>query len=123
MDVAFREVAYCSIVEKYDISLTDVDYKIHLNDPTPIKSYVPCYSQGVREAILKELDNIKEADFTEPSISPFKAPMVCIWKGDGSLCVTIDFHMINKNVKDDAFPLHRIDDQLIVCVALPGSQP
>ena len=84
-------MVYCSIVDKYDVGLTDVDYKICLNDPTPIKLYIPCYSQVVREAILKELDKMKEADFIEPSISPFAAPMVCVQKGDGSLCVTIDF--------------------------------
>ncbi len=49
-------MAYCSIVNKYDVGLTDVDYKINLNYPIPIKFYVPCYSQGVREAILKELE-------------------------------------------------------------------
>ena len=38
--------------------------------------------------------------------------MVCVQKGDGSLCVTIDFQMINKNVINDAYPLHRIDDQI-----------
>ena len=48
---------WCTVVSmnKYEIGLTDVDYMICLSDPTPIKSYVPCYSQGVREAILKEL--------------------------------------------------------------------
>ena len=49
------------MLNKYDVGLTDIDYKIRLNDPTPIKLYIPCYSQGVREAILKELDKIKEA--------------------------------------------------------------
>ena len=66
------------LLNKYNVGLTDVDYKIRLNDPTPIKLYIPCYSQGVREAILKELDKMKEADFIEPSISPFAAPMVCV---------------------------------------------
>ena len=79
------------LLNKYDVGLTDVDYKNHLNNPTPIKSYILCYSQGVREAILKELEKMKEANFIEPSISPFAAPMVCVQKGDGSLCVTIDF--------------------------------
>ena len=78
-------------MNKLDVGLTDIDYKIRLSDPTPIKSYVPCYSQGVREEILKELDKMKEAYFIEPSISPFAAPMVCVRKGDGSLRVTIDF--------------------------------
>ena len=43
------------LLNKYDVGLRDVDYKICLNDPTPNKLYVPCYSQGVKEAILKEL--------------------------------------------------------------------
>ena len=79
------------LLNKLNIGLTDVDYKIRLNDPKPIKLYIPCYSQGVREAILKELDKMKEANFIEPSISAFAAPMVCVRKGDGRLCVTIIF--------------------------------
>ena len=55
---------------------------------------------------------MKEAKFIKPSISLFAAPMVCVQKGDGSLCVTIDFQMINKNIIDDAYPLHKIDDQI-----------
>ena len=55
---------------------------------------------------------MKEVDFIEPSISPFAAPMVCVRKGDGSLQVTIDFRMINKNIINNAYPLHRIDDQI-----------
>ena len=87
------------LLNKYNVGLTDVDYKIRLNDPTPIKSYIPRYSQGVREAILKEQNKMKEADFIEPSISPFAAPKVCVRKGDSSLCVTIDFRMIDKNTQ------------------------
>ena len=94
------------LMNKYDVGLTDVDYKICLSDPTSIKLYVPFYLQGVREAILKELDKIKEANFIEPSISPFAAPMVCVRKGGGSLRVAIDFQMINKNIIDNTYPLH-----------------
>ena len=42
----------------------------------------------------------------------FAALIVCVRKGDGSLRVTIDFQMINKNVIDNAYPLHWIDDQI-----------
>ena len=71
---------WCTVLllNKYNIGLTDVGYKIYLNDPTSIKLYIPCYSQGVREAILKELEKIKDADFIELSISPFAAPMVFV---------------------------------------------
>ena len=74
--------------------------------------YIPCYSQGVREAILKKLDKMKEANFIELSISPFAAPMVCVRKGDSSLRVTTDFQMINKSVIEKTYPLHWIDDQI-----------
>ena len=55
---------------------------------------------------------MKEAKFIEPSISPFAALMVCVRKGDCSLRVTIDFLMINKNVINNAYPLHWIDDKI-----------
>ena len=67
-------------LNKYNVGLIKVDFKIRLSDTTPIKSYIPCYSQGVREALGKELEKMKEADFIEPSISPFAAPMVCVKK-------------------------------------------
>ena len=38
--------------------------------------------------------------------------MACVQKGDKSLCVTIDFQMINKNIIYNAYPLHRIDGQI-----------
>ena len=50
-------------LKKYDVGLTDIGYKIRLSDPTPIKSYIPLYSQGVSEAILKDLEKMKEANF------------------------------------------------------------
>ena len=65
------------LLKKYDVGLTDVDYKIRLSDPTPIKSYIPRYSQGVREAISKELEKMKEANFIEPSISFCSTYGVC----------------------------------------------
>ena len=39
----------------------------------------------------ERVEKMKEADFIEPSISPFAAPMVCVQKGNGSLRVTINF--------------------------------
>ena len=65
-------------MSKYNVSLTKVDYMIRLSDTTPIKSSITCYSQGVREAIGKELEKMKEADFIEPYISSFAATMVCV---------------------------------------------
>ena len=40
-------------MNKYNVGLTDVDYKIRLSDPTPIKLNVSFYLQGVREENIK----------------------------------------------------------------------
>ena len=37
---------------------------------------------------------------------------MCVKKPDGNLCVTIDFRMVNKNVINDAYLMHRVEDQL-----------
>ena len=64
------------------------------------------------EAIESELEKHERAGFIEPSNSPYSAPTVCVKKPDGSLRVTINFHMVNKNVINDAYPMHRVEDQL-----------
>ena len=90
-----------------------MDHKTYHNNPTPIKLYVPCYSQEVREANLKEEEKIKEANFIEPSIYPFAAPMVYVQKGYKRVFVSLlIFQMNNKNVINNTYPLNRIDDQV-----------
>ena len=79
---------------------------------TPVKSYTPRNSPAVKQAIETELEKLERADFIKPSISPYLAPTVCIKKPDGSLRVTIDFRMVNKNVINDAYPMHWVEDQL-----------
>ena len=64
---------------KYNVGLTDVDYKIFINGPTPTKFYVPCYSQGVREAVFKELEKNKGGKFYRANHFSFcSAFIVCL---------------------------------------------
>ena len=63
-------------------------------------------------ALNEEIEKLKSVNFIEKSINPFAAPMVYIQKPDKSLRVTIDFRMINKNVINDAYPMHRVNEQL-----------
>ena len=42
------------------MGLNDVDYKIRINNPTPKNPHVPCYLQGVWEAVLSDTGKIKE---------------------------------------------------------------
>ena len=77
-----------------------------------MKSYTPQNSPAVKKAIKDELFKLEKADFIEPSISPYSAPTVCMAKPDGTLRVTIDFQMVNKNIVNDAYPMHWVEDQL-----------
>ena len=62
--------------------------------------------------VNEELEKLKAADFIELSISPFLSPMVCVKKTDGALQVCIDFQMVNKDIINNSYPFHQIEDQL-----------
>ena len=51
-------------------------------------------------------------DFIHPSHSLGGAPVLFICKKDGSLCLCIDFHSLNKIMKKDRYPLPHISDHL-----------
>ena len=90
----------------YNIGLTQEEYVIWLNNDVPVKSYTPQNSFAVKKAIKDELFRFEKADFIELSISPYSAPMVFVAKPDGTLRVTIDFWMVNKNIVSNAYPMH-----------------
>ncbi|GJX17325.1 putative reverse transcriptase domain-containing protein [Tanacetum coccineum] len=63
---------------------------------------------------LKELsDQLKELSekgFIRPSSSPWGAPVLFVKKKDGSFCMCIDYHELNKLTVKNQYPLLRIDD-------------
>ena len=71
--------------------------------PTPIKH---------REIIGNTIKEMLEAKIIEPSNSPWSFPVVLVKKSDGSLRFCVDFRQLNKIIKDDAWPLPRIDEIL-----------
>ena len=97
---------------KYNVGLTQEEYVIRLNNDVLVKSYTPQNSSAVKKAIEDELFKPEKADFIEPLISPYSAPTVCVVKPDGTLRVTIDFQMVNKNNVNNAYPMHRVEEQL-----------
>ena len=97
---------------KYNVGLTQEEYVIWLNNDVPVKSYTPWNSPAVKKAIGDELFKLEKADFIEPLISPYSAPTVCVANPDGTLRVTIDFWMVNKNIVNNAYPMRQVEDQL-----------
>ncbi|GJT10954.1 putative reverse transcriptase domain-containing protein [Tanacetum coccineum] len=48
--------------------------------------------------------------FIRPSSSPWGAPVLFVKKKDGSFCMCIDYHELNKLTVKNRYPLRRIDD-------------
>lgn len=73
---------------------------------------IPPYRMTLTE--LKELqEQIKyllEKGFIRPSTSPWGAPVLFVWKKDGSLRMCIDYRQLNKVTLKNKYPLPRIDD-------------
>src|SRR5260221_4193504 len=64
-------------------------------------------------AALKEFleENIRNG-FICPSKSPWGSPVLFIKQKDGSLCLCIDFHALNRVTEKDRYPLPLIPDLL-----------
>ena len=74
----------------------------------------PIYSLSQEEllALHKFIDENTAIGFIRPSQSPHGAPMLFIWKKDGSLHFCCDFRGINQVSKKDWYPLLLINDLL-----------
>ena len=74
--------------------------------------HVPRMTPAMVNVVNEELEELKAADFIEPSISPYSSPMVCVKKTDRALRVCFNFRLVNKDVINDAHPFHQIEDHL-----------
>ena len=71
-----------------------------------------CCSPAIVEAIESELEKLEKAGSIELSNSPYSAPTICVKKLDGSLHVINDSRQVYKNLINDDYPMHWVEDQL-----------
>ena len=62
--------------------------------------------------VRHQLDEYLEKSWIRPSSSPYGAPIVFIRKKTGELRMTVDYRVLNRQTKNDIYPLPRIDDLL-----------
>ena len=62
--------------------------------------------------VCKELANYLSKGWVHSSTSLFGAPILCVCKKDGGLCMYIDYRAFNKYMKLETYQLPRIDDLL-----------
>ena len=69
----------------YEVGIKKEENSILLDDGTPIRSYIPCHSPLVIEAVESKLEKLEKANLIEPSNNPYSAPTICERKLNGSL--------------------------------------
>ena len=58
----------------------------------------------------KHIQELLDADISQPSNSPFASPVVLVRKKSRALRLTMDYRKLNKKTIKDAFWLPRIDE-------------
>ena len=73
----------------------DVDHKIELTQTSP-PSIRPVYRMSPAELdeLKKQLDELKDAGFIQPSKSPFGAPVLFVKKKDGTMRMCVDYQRL-----------------------------
>ena len=89
----------------------EIDHKIDLEPGHPPPSR-PTYRLSYQELdiLKKQLMELLEKGFIQPSKSPFGAPILFVKKKDGSLRMCIDYRALNKITIKNKCPLPRLDD-------------
>ena len=87
--------------------------KIELEEGTsPLFGPIYSLSQSELKSLQEFLDEHLVMDFIRPSLLPGRALVLFVCKKDGSLCLCINFHSLNKITKKDHYPLPRISNLL-----------
>ena len=89
------------------------DLKIELEEGiSPPFGPIYSLSQSELKSVQEFLDEHLAMDFICPSHLLGGAPVLFVCKKDGSLCLCVDFHSLNKITKKDRYPLPSISDLL-----------
>lgn len=90
-----------------------VDHAIDLvPGSSPAMGPVYRHAPPEMEELRKQLEELTEKGFIEPSVSPFGAPVLFVKKKDGSLRMCIDYRKLNTITVKNSYPLPRIDELL-----------
>ena len=88
-----------------------VDHKIKLepNSHPPFKAtYRMSFTE--LEEVKKQLQELLDKGFIQPSASPYGAPILFVRKPDGSLRMCVDYRALNQQTVKDRYSLPRIDE-------------
>jgi len=89
----------------------EIEFAINLVPGTAPISKAPYRMAPTELAELrKQLQELLEKRFIQPSVSPWGAPVLFVKKKDGSMRLCIDYRELNRVTVKNKYPLPRIDD-------------
>ena len=90
----------------------DFEHHLELTDNTPIacKPYRMPYSKI--EIVEGEIKKMLELGVIKPSISPYAAPCLIVWKKNGKPRLVIDYRKLNQVVKPIQYPLPHLETSI-----------
>jgi len=86
-----------------------IDHEIKLeegSDPPSRPTYRMSYVE--LDELKKQLDELLEAKFIEPSKSPYGAPVLFVRKKDGTMRMCVDYRALNKLTIKNKYPLRAL---------------
>ena len=90
-----------------------LDHKIELvpGAEPPHRAPYRMSPQGLDE-LKKQLRDLTEKGYIQPSVSPFGAPVLFVPKKDGGVRMCVDYRALNRVTVHNRYPLPRIEDLL-----------
>lgn len=89
----------------------DIDFTIELIlGVAPISRAPYCIRIPEFIELKKWLQELLDKKYIFPSVSPWGAPILSVWKKDGTLRLCIDYRQLNKLTIKNKYPLSCIDD-------------
>ena len=89
-----------------------VGHTINTGDSTPVSRPMYRLSPKERAEVERQLAELLEKGFIQPSHSAWGAPVIFVAKKSGDLRMCVDYRALNQVTVKDKYPLPRIDDLL-----------
>lgn len=99
--------------DEWDIGLTNlVEHPIKTNGAEPIKQRPRRVPLAYADEEKKAIDDLLKKGVIQKSTSPWASPIVLVKKKSGAIRPCVDYRKVNALVKQDGFPLPRVQDCL-----------
>lgn len=90
--------------------IPSLQMSINLKDDIPVQRSYSSIPKPLFKEVKDYIQDLLAKGWIVKSKSPYSAPVVCVRKKDGSLCLCVDYRLLNKMTVPDRHPLPRIQD-------------